>query len=51
MTWAGMRASTTSRWNMSPGEDLKNMIRMSHQLGVGTAIIIAEQVCDGLADG
>jgi serine/threonine protein kinase len=33
-----------------PGEDLKNMIRMSRQLGVGTAIIIAEQVCDGLAE-
>jgi len=33
-----------------PGEDLKNMIRMSRQLGVGTAIIIAEQICDGLAE-
>ncbi len=33
-----------------PGEDLRNMIRMSHQLGVGTAIIIAEQICDGLAE-
>jgi Tol biopolymer transport system component/predicted Ser/Thr protein kinase len=33
-----------------PGEDLKNMIRMSHQLGVGTAIIIAEQICDGMAE-
>jgi len=33
-----------------PGEDLRNMIRMSRQLGVGTAIIIAEQICDGLAE-
>jgi serine/threonine protein kinase len=33
-----------------PGEDLKNMIRMSHQLGIGTAVIIAEQICDGLAE-
>ena len=33
-----------------PGEDLRNMIRMSHQLGVGTAIIVAEQICDGLAE-
>ncbi len=33
-----------------PGEDLRNMIRMSHQLGVGTAIIIARQICDGLAE-
>ncbi|HUU39017.1 MAG TPA: protein kinase [Candidatus Desulfaltia sp.] len=33
-----------------PGEDLKNMIRMSRQLGVGTAIIIAGQICDGLAE-
>ncbi len=33
-----------------PGEDLRNMIRMSHQLGVGTAIIIAEQICDGMAE-
>jgi len=33
-----------------PGEDLKNMIRMSRQLGVGTAIVIAEQICDGLAE-
>jgi len=33
-----------------PGEDLKSMIRMSRQLGIGTAIIIAEQICDGLAE-
>ena len=33
-----------------PGEDLRNMIRMSRQLGVGTAIIVAEQICDGLAE-
>jgi len=33
-----------------PGEDLRNMIRMSRQLGAGTAIIVAEQICDGLAE-
>jgi serine/threonine protein kinase/Flp pilus assembly protein TadD len=32
------------------GEDLKSMIRMSGQLGTGTAINIAKQVCDGLAE-
>ena len=32
------------------GEDLKSMIAMSGQLGVGTAISIAKQVCDGLAE-
>ena len=32
------------------GEDLKSMIGMSGQLGVGTAISIAKQVCDGLAE-
>ena len=33
-----------------PGEDLKNMIRMSGQLGVGTAVNIAKQVCEGLSE-
>jgi serine/threonine protein kinase len=33
-----------------PGEDLKSMIRMSGQLSVGTAVSIAKQVCDGLAE-
>jgi tetratricopeptide (TPR) repeat protein/predicted Ser/Thr protein kinase len=33
-----------------PGEDLKSMIRMSGQLSVGTAIKIAKQVCEGLAE-
>jgi len=33
-----------------PGEDLKSMIRMSGQLGVGTAVNIAKQVCEGLAE-
>jgi serine/threonine protein kinase/Tol biopolymer transport system component len=33
-----------------PGEDLKSMIRMSRQLGVAPAIIIVEQICDGLAE-
>jgi serine/threonine protein kinase len=33
-----------------PGEDLKSMIRMSHQLSVGTAIHVARQVCEGLAE-
>ena len=32
------------------GEDLKSMIRMSGQLGVGTAISLAKQVCEGLAE-
>ncbi|MDH4271601.1 MAG: tetratricopeptide repeat-containing serine/threonine-protein kinase, partial [Candidatus Aminicenantes bacterium] len=32
------------------GEDLKNMIRMSGQLGVGTAVSLAKQVCEGLAE-
>jgi len=32
------------------GEDLKNMIRMTKQLSVGTAINIAKQVCEGLAE-
>lgn len=33
-----------------PGEDLKSMIRMSGQLGIGTTINIAKQVCEGLAE-
>jgi serine/threonine protein kinase/tetratricopeptide (TPR) repeat protein len=33
-----------------PGENLKSMIRMSGQLGVGTAIRIAKQVCEGLIE-
>jgi serine/threonine protein kinase/tetratricopeptide (TPR) repeat protein len=32
------------------GENLKNMIRMSGQLGKGTAISLARQVCEGLAE-
>jgi len=32
------------------GEDLKSMIRMSGQLGIGTAINIAKQVCEGLKE-
>jgi protein kinase/serine/threonine-protein kinase len=32
------------------GEDLKSFIRRSQQLVVGTAIFIAKQVCDGLAE-
>ena len=32
------------------GEDLKSMIRMSGQLGIGTTINIAKQVCEGLAE-
>jgi serine/threonine protein kinase/Tfp pilus assembly protein PilF len=30
------------------GENLRNMIRMSGQLGIGTAISVAKQVCAGL---
>lgn len=33
-----------------PGEDLKSMIRMSGQLGVGTAVAFARQICEGLAE-
>ena len=32
------------------GENLKNMIRMSGQLGAGTVISVAKQVCEGLAE-
>jgi serine/threonine-protein kinase len=32
------------------GEDLKSFIRRSRQLVVGTAVSIAKQVCDGLAE-
>jgi serine/threonine protein kinase/Tfp pilus assembly protein PilF len=32
------------------GEDLKSFIRRSRQLVVGTAILIAKEVCDGLAE-
>jgi len=32
------------------GENLKNMIRMSGQLGIGTAISVGKQVCEGLAE-
>ena len=31
-------------------ENLKNMIRMSGQLGIGTTISVAKQVCEGLAE-
>jgi serine/threonine protein kinase/tetratricopeptide (TPR) repeat protein len=33
-----------------PGENLKSMIRMSRQLGAGTAIGIAKQICEGLEE-
>ena len=33
-----------------PGENLKSMIRMTGQLSIGTAIVIAKQVCEGLAE-
>jgi serine/threonine protein kinase len=33
-----------------PGEDLKSFIRRSRQLVVGTAVSLAEQVCEGLAE-
>ncbi len=32
------------------GQDLKGLIRQSGQLGTGTALSIAKQVCDGLAE-
>ncbi len=33
-----------------PGEDLRSMIRMSGQLDVGTAVHIAREICEGLAE-
>src|SRR4030042_5709612 len=33
-----------------PGENLRSMIRMSGQLGVGTAIAISKKVCEGLTE-
>ena len=33
-----------------PGQDLKGLIRQSGQLAMGTAISIAKQVCEGLAE-
>jgi serine/threonine protein kinase/Tfp pilus assembly protein PilF len=32
------------------GENLRNMIRMSGQLRIGTAVSVAKQVCEGLAE-
>ena len=33
-----------------PGGDLKRFIRRSKQLGIGTALSIAKQICDGLVE-
>jgi len=33
-----------------PGEDLKNMIRMTGQMSVGRAVSFAKQICEGLAE-
>ncbi len=33
-----------------PGEDLKSMVRMSGRLGTGTALAVARQICEGLAE-
>ncbi len=33
-----------------PGEDLKSFIRRSRKLNIGTAVVIAKQVCEGLAE-
>jgi len=33
-----------------PGEDLKSIIKMTKQLSVGSALSIAKQVCEGLAE-
>ena len=33
-----------------PGEDLKNLIRRIGQLTIGKAVLIAEQICDGLTE-
>jgi serine/threonine protein kinase len=32
------------------GQDLKRMIRMTRQLSIGTAVAIARQICEGLAE-
>jgi serine/threonine protein kinase/Tfp pilus assembly protein PilF len=32
------------------GEDLKSMIKMTRQLGIRTSVIIAKQICEGLAE-
>ena len=32
------------------GEDLRSMIRMTGQLGIGTAINVAKQICEGLSE-
>ncbi|NIM58800.1 MAG: protein kinase [Candidatus Aminicenantes bacterium] len=32
-----------------PGDDLKHVVRMMGQLGIGKALFIAKQVCEGLA--
>jgi TolB-like protein/Tfp pilus assembly protein PilF/predicted Ser/Thr protein kinase len=33
-----------------PGENLRTMIRMSGQLGVGTAVAVSKKVCEGLTE-
>ncbi|MDH4271536.1 MAG: protein kinase, partial [Candidatus Aminicenantes bacterium] len=33
-----------------PGEDLRSMVRMTGQLGIGTAINITKQICEGLSE-
>ncbi|MGD8535071.1 MAG: protein kinase [Candidatus Aminicenantes bacterium] len=33
-----------------PGKDLKSLIRMTKQMSVGTAVHIAKQICEGLAE-
>ncbi len=32
------------------GQDLKRMIRMTRQLSIGTAVAVARQICEGLAE-
>jgi tetratricopeptide (TPR) repeat protein len=33
-----------------PGETLKDMIRMTRQFSIGTAVIIAKQICEGMIE-
>lgn len=33
-----------------PGKDLKSLIRMTKQMSIGTAVHIAKQICEGLAE-
>jgi len=44
------KGSTYITMEYVPGEDLKSMIRMTGQLGIGTSLKMAKQICEGLAE-